>query len=404
MASGSSALWNYAPVEIAFKATIISLIAISALIFFIWARRTYRARYFARRDARAYFIRQRWPQIVSLRINPETWREKALERELVQTILLDNINIATEDELPSLLRCLRVSGLLDVRIQQVRATRGWKRQAALLALGRTRAPEAIPALAEALSSNRPGVVAIAVRALGNIGVPEAAIPILDRLVQDKLPVSAVSLKGSLVRCCKAKPSLLLQYMAGVSAELREVLARTLAEIATPDMGEDLAILTSDPSPEVRASAARALRHTQPDFAVPLLTSLSIDEIWFVRLRAVVSLSSFHGHDSIDALIRALCDTNRVVRQRAATALASFHSDVCWILKGVIATGDQYALHAFISELQRHGQYGELINQLRTLARTRPQDTYLIAAAENARNELAREIEPVTFETQHMVGD
>ena len=403
MAFDSSAWWNYAAVDIAFKATIISLIAIGALIFFIWSRRTYRARYFARRDARAYFIRQRWPQIVSLQVDPDTWRNQSMDRRLVETILLDNINVAGDEDLPSLLRCLRATGLLDVRIHRARSTRGWKRQAAILALGRTRAPEAIPALAEVLSSRKSGVVAIAVRALGNIGVPEAAVPILDYLVEHTLPVSAVSLKNSLVRCCRTQPSLLLPYMAGASSGVREVLARALAEIATADMVEDLAILTGDPSPEVRASAARSLRHAHSDFAIPLLISLSTDEMWFVRLRAVVSLSAFDGSDCIEALIRSLCDSNRVVRQRAAAALAVHQSDAWWILKDVIATRDQYALHAFVSELQRHGQYGELICELRILIRTRPQDAYLLTAAETARKQLAHDTDLVRPETPRLVG-
>ena len=51
-----------------------------------------------------------------------------------------------------LLARLRNSGLLDLRIRDARTSQGWDRRSALLTLGRTRAPEAVPALVEALES------------------------------------------------------------------------------------------------------------------------------------------------------------------------------------------------------------------------------------------------------------
>src|ERR1700721_832111 len=115
-------------------------------------RRWCPARYFRRRNDRTVALRSQWDEIVSGKISAETWRFDALDCNIVESILLDSIEMSSPDKLPPLLECLRVSGLLDMRIYQARTTHGWKQRTALLTLGRTRAVEDIPALAEGLDS------------------------------------------------------------------------------------------------------------------------------------------------------------------------------------------------------------------------------------------------------------
>ncbi|HLH07997.1 MAG TPA: HEAT repeat domain-containing protein [Terriglobales bacterium] len=299
-----------------------------------------------------------------MEIPPESWRQNSLDRQLVESILLDQIDVTTGDELQALLRCYRDSGLLDIRIYQARSSHGWKRQAALAAIGRTREPEAIGALSEALSSPQPREVTSAVRGLGRIGLPQAAIPILDRLAEGQLKVPEIPLKSALVNCCREQPSLLLNYLRNCEDSVREVLTRSLAEVISPELGDELALLCQDPCPEVRASVARALGKIRPEFGVPMLTTMTMDEVWFVRLRAVVSLAAFKDPSSIDVLVRCTSDPNRVVRQRAAMALVQFQNEQRFILQQIIDLNDKYALHSFVSELQRCGHYGKLIHLLK----------------------------------------
>jgi HEAT repeat protein len=88
-----------------------------------------------------------------------------------------------------------------------------------------------------------------------------------------------------------------------------------------------------------------------------------DKEWFVRLRAVVALASLHHDARIRPLLHALCDSNRYVRQRAAWALAQMGSNLDSILSQVVETQDNYALQAFISELERSGEVDHLIEAL-----------------------------------------
>jgi len=256
-----------------------------------------------------------------------------------------------------------VSGLLDMLIYEARTARSWKQTTALLALGRTRAREAIPALAAGLDSRRAETRIAAVRALGRTAVMEAAIPILDRIVDGQLDAPERSVKTSLANCCRSHPEILVSYLEQTQGTMRELLARVLAELASPELGEELLVLAADTLPEVRASAARALGNTNTSYTLPALHSLATDPEWFVRLRAVVALGQIENVGKIRILLRSLCDVNRHVRQRAAWALARMEPQLEQILEDVVATNDDYALQAFISELERSGAIEKIIGVL-----------------------------------------
>jgi HEAT repeat protein len=355
--------WTREPAGLVLEAILGSLAGIALLIGFIVLRRWYRGRYFQKRNERAFILRGMWDDILTGRVPAAKWRFKPLDCEVVESILLDTIEIATPGELPKLLACLRVSGLLDMRIFEARARRGTSQRMALVALGRTRAPEAIPALAEALEADAAETRIAAVRGLGRTGLLDAAIPMLDLLVSNTLRVPEHAIKNALLNCCRPDPHLLVRYIPQSSGPARELLARVLGELATPELGDELLVLATDRLPEVRASAARALGNAQPAFALSVLSVLAADPEWFVRLRAVVGLSNFAHPETVRPLLLALCDPNRHVRQRAAWALARREPELESIFDQVVGTRDRYALEAFVSELERSGGFEKVVQAI-----------------------------------------
>jgi HEAT repeat protein len=349
------------PAGLVLEAILVSLLGILLLVGFIVLRRWYRARYFHKRNQRTVALRSQWDDILSGKVSAEDWRFNPLDCDIVESILLDSIEMSPADKLPPLLDCLRVSGLLDMRIYEARTLRGWKQRTALLALGRTRAMEAIPALAEGLDSRLRETRIAAVRGLGRTARMEAAIPILDRIVTGQFDAPERSLKNALVNCCRFCPDVLVNYVEQTHGPVRELLARVLGELASPELGEELLVLASDVLPEVRASAARALGNTNSSYTLPALHSLAADPEWFVRLRAVVALGQIENIDKISILLRSLCDANRHVRQRAAWALARMEPQLDQILEDVVATKDDYALQAFVSELERSGAIEKIVS-------------------------------------------
>src|ERR1700690_817715 len=371
------------PAGLVLGAILVSLLGILLLVGFSVLRRWYRTRYFHKRNQRTVALRSQWDDILSGKITAEDWRFNPLDCDIVESILLDSIEMSPADKLPSLLDCLRVSGLLDMRIYEARTARGLKQRTALLALGRTRAAEAIPALAEGLDSDQRETRIAAVRGLGRTARMEAAIPILDRIVTGHFDAPERSLKNTLVNCCRSCPEVLINYLERTRGPVRELLTRVLGELASPQLGEELLVLASDVLPEVRASAARALGNTDTSYTLPALDSLAADPEWFVRLRAVVALGQIENIGKISILLRSLCDANRHVRQRAAWALARMGPQLDQILEDVIATKDDYALQAIVSELERSGAIDKLVGGF-TGAGHHSAETALIEVVAEAR--------------------
>jgi HEAT repeat protein len=391
MGSIFRAIEKLGPAGLVLQAILVSLLGIVLLVGFIVLRRWYRARYFRTRNERTVTLRAQWDGILSGAISAEDWRFNPLDCDIVESILLDSIEMSAPDKLLPLLDCLRVSGLLDMRIYEARTSRGWKQRTALLALGRTRAMEAIPALAEGLDSRLDETRIAAVRGLGRTGRLEAAIPILDRIVTGQFDAPERSLKNALVNCCRTHPEVLFSYVEHTDGPVRELLARVLGELASPDFAEELLVLAADPLPEVRASAARALGNTNTSYTLPALHSLAADPEWFVRLRAVVALGQIENIGKIRILLRALCDANRHVRQRAAWALARMEPQLEQILEDVVATKDDYALQAFLSELERSGAIEKIVSSFDTSDHSAEAAMMEVVAGARKRVELSSKV-------------
>jgi HEAT repeat protein len=343
-------LWRLGPAAFVLKAIIVALIANGLMLTFILLRRAYRKWYFAKRDARVYELRQRWEALISGEIPFETWRRKSFDRKIVETIVLDAFEAAGPEESARLLKFLRASGLIEKRIFEARQFRGWRRMQALVALGRTRAPEGIPALAEGLRDPALETRLAAVRGLGRMGCPQAAQEILACLEERGLTVPALPVQSALIQCCAERPQLLLPYVQHAEGRLREVLGRVLGDVATPSLALDLLQFVGDDLDELRAAAARAMSQSPAGVAPDVLIELALDPVWFVRLRAIVSLGKLSDRRVIPALLRGLSDSNRLVRLRAAEGLVGFKTEMVPIFQQVVAAQDRYGMHAYLAAL------------------------------------------------------
>jgi HEAT repeat protein len=344
-------LWRFSPAAFVLKAIAVAVVADGLLLAFILLRRAYRKRYFSKRDARVFELRQKWDALISGEIPCEGWRKIAFDRRIVETIALDMFEAAGPEESARLLKFLRASGLIEKRIFEARQLTGWRRVQALVALGRTRAAEGIPALAEGLRDPDQEARLAALRGLGRMASPQAGEEILAWVSEAGLNVPALPLQSALIQCCAERPQMLLPYVQNAQAPLREVLGRVLGEVATPSMGLDLLQFVGDDLDELRAAAARAMSQSHSGLALDLLNELARDPIWFVRLRAIVSLGRLSDRRAIPSLLRGLTDSNRLVRLRAAESLMGLKTEMVSIFERVVAARDRYGLHAYLTALE-----------------------------------------------------
>jgi HEAT repeat protein len=373
MASIFEKLWRLGPAAFVAKAILAAIVADGLLLAFILLRRTYRKRYFMRRDARVFELRQKWEALVSGEIPYETWRKKRFDRRIVESMALDAFEAAGPEESARLLKFLRASGLIETCIFEARQLTSWRRMRALVALGRTRAPEGIPALAEGLRDRALEIRLAALRGLSRTACPQAGEEILAWVGEAGLTVPALPLQSALIQCCAERPQVLLPYVQHAEGPLREVLGRVLGEVATPSLGLDLLQFVGDDLDELRAAAARAMSHTKSGLAFDLLTELARDPTWFVRLRAIVSLGKLSGPRAVPALLRGLTDANRLVRLRAAEALIELKEDMAPIFERVVQTQDRYGLHAYLTALENADLQGKLEEELRDSTTVKKED-------------------------------
>ena len=373
MASIFEKLWRLGPAAFVAKAILAAIVADGLLLAFILLRRTYRKRHFVKRDARVFELRQKWDALVSGEIPYETWRKKPFDRRIVESMALDAFEAAGPEESARLLKFLRASGLIETCIFEARQLTSWRRMRALVALGRTRAPEGIPALAEGLRDRALEIRLAALRGLSRTACPQAAEEILAWVGEAGLTVPALPLQSALIQCCAERPQVLLPYVQHAEGPLREVLGRVLGEVATPSLGLDLLQFAGDDLDELRAAAARAMSHAKSGLAFDLLTELARDPTWFVRLRAIVSLGKLSGPRAVPALLRGLTDANRLVRLRAAEALIELQGEMAPIFERVVQTQDRYGLHAYLTALENADLRGKLEEELRDSAKVREED-------------------------------
>jgi HEAT repeat protein len=370
-------LWRLGPAAFVLKAIVVAIVADGLLLAFILLRRTYRKRYFAKRDAHVFELRQKWDALISGKIPYETWRKKPFDRRIVESIALDEFEAAGPEQSARLLKFLRVSGLIEKRIFEARRLTGWRRMRALVALGRTRAPEGIPALAEGLRDPDLEIRLAALRGLGRTACPQAAKEILAWVGETGMTVPALPLQSALIQCCAERPQLLLPLVQHAEGPLREVLGRVLGEVATPSLGLDLLQFVGDEREELRAAAARAMSHTEPNLAFEVLNELATDPVWFVRLRAIISLGGLGDPRAIPTLLQGLTDANRLVRLRAAEALVGLSTEMTPIFQHVVEIRDRYGLHAYLTALENANLQGKLEAELQASTKITAEERNLL---------------------------
>jgi HEAT repeat protein len=306
----------------------------------------------------------------------ESWRNNRRDCQIVESMALDAFELAGTAESAQILKFLRSSGLIAKCTFEARRYHGWRRREALVALGRTRAPETIPILSETLRDRDPETRMAAIRGLELMSCPEAAKGILNWISEVGLTVPALPVQSALLQCCAEQPQLLIPYLRNSDREVREVLGRVLGEVATAALANDLLQFVDDEMSELRAAAARALSQSQPHLALGSLSQLAQDPVWFVRLRAIVSLGELRNESAIPILLRGLTDSKRLVRVRAAEALLKMNSNQVTIFESVVATKDRYGIDAYLTALDNGGTVGSLQTSLAQLPPTPRRDAML----------------------------
>jgi HEAT repeat protein len=182
--------------------------------------------------------------------------------------------------------------------------------------------DAVPALCDLLRDADADVRVVAARALGRIGDPEAARPLLESVATRRREVPAHLAAHALAGLGVGAQPALVRGMDSPREGVRAVAAEVLGLIgAVGATGRIEAALRADPSTEVRVRAARTLGRLGTRTAMaPLLDALTADHLPVLRAEAAKALGELGAPAAVDALTAVLGDAEFVVAHEAARAL------------------------------------------------------------------------------------
>jgi HEAT repeats/PBS lyase HEAT-like repeat len=208
----------------------------------------------------------------------------------------------------------RDSAALRTALRELGARRMWRRATAAYRLGDMACQEVAPALFAALDDPRREVRAAATRSLGRLGVVAAALPVVQAMVQQRVP-NGVAGQALLELGPDARVEL-GRIATHEDPSVRSTAITLLGLVG--DSGEAPLAVTalSDPSADVRRASAEALRRIGTfDDEQALRTALE-DRMHFVRAEAAATLGVIEAPHAVPRLVE-IARTDRFRPARAA---------------------------------------------------------------------------------------
>lgn len=257
------------------------------------------------------------PGASALALRPRGWGDAAVVEEMLAEALLTVRGPLQE----KLAQAAEELGLADRRLEAL-SERAWHRRAeAAERLGILRSRKAVAPLVDLLEDPEPAVQLAATRALGRMRAPEA-LPALLKALERMPGPSGSPIAQALMEFGEQAQSALIQAL-GPRSLVRSQAAQILGELRSLQAVPGLVrILTQDEDPEARASAASALGTIADPQATHALREGLGDVFREVRARCAWALGMIGDPSACAALEKAmLTDGYWWVRVRAAEALA-----------------------------------------------------------------------------------
>jgi HEAT repeat protein len=248
-------------------------------------------------------------------------------------------------------------------------------------LGLLRHQASWPILAKALDDPHPDVRQVALRSLSALREPQSLPALLiqmDKAVtENRSGLSLHSLKAAMAKFPLSQALQLLPAMRHPDPRVRAAAAEILREMAKREAAgapalfqyksvfdRELATLTSDADPGVRAIAAQVAAHL--DFAGPssAVRQGLEDSRDSVRIGALQTLARRPKLLPMGEIQRLLSDPQRTVRQAALRALlAHGHGGVSKLYEHFLTTEDKTLRDQIIEELDHTGLFLNLLQNL-----------------------------------------
>lgn len=191
-------------------------------------------------------------------------------------------------------------------------------------LGLVGGPGVTPRLVALLLDRDPDVRAVAARALGRLGDPLVATPLVRSLGRPGWSLPYQVVVPALARIGPAARTALLESAEHTDPTVRARVTEALGLVGAVEVAPRVVrALGEDPSPDVRLRAARALgRLGAPSAVDPLLAATGAHEPTALRVTATHALGVLGARRAIPRLVDLVADPHHWVAHTAAAALVA----------------------------------------------------------------------------------
>lgn len=293
-----------------------------------------------------------------------TWPRASDERAIIAQLVLAMAGSVRGSARDGALALLREAGIPEQYQRDLGKRHPWRRATAVAMLGEMEVVEALPDLLPLLRDSSADVRRVTARALGRLGLPQAAEPLLAACEDDLLPPGLAAF--SILHIGVAAVPAVRQWAAAAhTTDARAMVAELLGHFHDGTAVPELVGLLHDTSPTVRAAAAESLgRLACEDACAPLLVALSEDDAR-VRASAAAALGAIGDGQAIAPLLQALADPDDDVGIAAAAALVEHSTQGLAALLGMLGTAGSAAQARAIEAIERSGVASRAAGQWRS---------------------------------------
>ena len=211
-------------------------------------------------------------------------------------------------------------------LQRLKSSNPDLRKKAAQDLGSAKQRRAVPSLIKVLQDGDPQVRLAAIRALGAIGHPASADPLMSSLVhppsnaKSRSEAECQALAEALAGVGSGAVKPLVQALSSEDKEARRWAAHALGLVKDPQATEPLVKKLDDSRSEVRKAAALALGEIGDSRALDALIKALANRDPETRRAAAEGLGSIRSEAGVPALVRAAADPGEPVQLAAIEAL------------------------------------------------------------------------------------
>jgi HEAT repeat protein len=289
-------------------------------------------------------------------------RASALDRVVIEQILLDHIQRIRGIERDRMARAMEQLGFIDVYLGGLESRRWWRRAESAEKLGLAASKRAIQPLSHALDDEMPEVRLRAAKALGRLGGVASARKLV-RALNEPNRWSTIRVADILIGMGRESIDTVIEAFDDLTREgqlaVLDIVGRVRPLAATPWLLEK----ARDESTDIRARACHALGSIgDPNVSKELIAALD-DAEWPVRAMAAKALGRMLLVDAIPELGRALRDQQWWVRHNAAHALRAIGPRGLEALEKLVADGDAFAREQAVLMLEEAGHVDKRADEL-----------------------------------------